>query len=55
MSTIDMDSSINILKKIAFLIFPDFNFITIEETVVLSVSIIEEDEMAASIINIEWI
>jgi hypothetical protein len=48
-----MDSSTNILKRVVFLILPDFNFTTIEETVVLSILIIEKDEMAISIINVE--
>jgi hypothetical protein len=46
-----MDNSINILEGTV----PNSNFITIEKIVVLPISIIKEDEMAASIINIEWI
>jgi hypothetical protein len=48
-----MDSSINAPKRIALPAFLNPNFITIEETVVLFISIIEKDEMAASIINVE--
>jgi hypothetical protein len=48
-----MDNSINILKEIALSVFPDLNFIIIEEIVVLPASIIEKDEIAVSIINIE--
>jgi hypothetical protein len=55
MSTLDMNNSINALEEIALPASPDPNLITIEEIVVLSASIIEEDEMAASITNIEWI
>jgi hypothetical protein len=44
-----MDNSINILEGTV----PNSNFITIEKIVVLPISIIKEDEMAASIINIE--
>jgi hypothetical protein len=53
MSIIDMDSSINILEKIVLSVFPNFNFITIEETVVFPISIVEEDEITALIINVE--
>jgi hypothetical protein len=48
-----MDNSINAPEKTAFPVFPDLNFTTIEKIVVFPISIIEEDEIAASIINIE--
>jgi hypothetical protein len=50
-----MDNSINASEKAVFPVSPDRNFITTEEIVVLSISITEENEMAALIINIEWI
>jgi hypothetical protein len=53
MSILNINNSINALEKIAFPVSPDFNFITIEEIVVLFISIAEKDEMAALIINIE--
>jgi hypothetical protein len=53
MSILDMDNSINALEGTVLPVSSDFNFITTEETVVLLILIAEEDEMAASIINIE--
>jgi hypothetical protein len=55
MSILDMDNSINASEGTALPVFSNSNFITIEEIVVFSILIAEEDEMAAPIINVEWI
>jgi hypothetical protein len=48
-----MDNSINILKGIAFPVFPDPNFIIIEEIVVLSALTTEKNKITILIINVE--
>ena len=53
MFILNIDNSINILEGTALPAFSNLNLITIEETVVLSTLIIEKDEMAVLIINVE--
>jgi hypothetical protein len=48
-----MDNSINASERAALPVSSDPNFTTIEEIVVFSILIIEEDKIAALIINIE--
>jgi hypothetical protein len=50
---LDINNSTNISEKTVLPVFPNSNFIIIEETVVLLISTAEEDEMAAPNINIE--
>jgi hypothetical protein len=53
MPTLNINNLINISEKTALPTLPNSNFITIEKIVVLFTSIIEEDKIIISHINVE--